>query len=68
MLVYCNCMMLVSVSVAPRLPDVGEDCSACLSCGMVVLLIIAGCRLFHRLMVLGKKDDLYTSVQAYDRL
>ena len=37
------------------------DCSACLSCGMVVLLIIAGCRLFHSLMVLGKKDDLYTS-------
>ena len=35
------------------------DCSACLSCGMVVLLIIAGCRLFHSLMVLGKKDDLY---------
>ena len=34
------------------------DCSACLSCGMVVLLIIAGCRLFHSLMVLGKKDDL----------
>ena len=41
------------------------DCSACLSCGMVVLLIIAGCRLFHSLMVLGKKDDLYTS--AYQR-
>ena len=41
------------------------DCSACLSCGMVVLLIIAGCRLFHSLMVLGKKDDLYTSVRAY---
>ena len=33
--------------------------SACLSCGMVVLLITAGCRLFHSLMVLGKKDDLY---------
>ena len=44
------------------------DCSACLSCGMVVLLIIAGCRLFHSLMVLGKKDDLYTSVRAYDAL
>ena len=41
------------------------DCSACLSCGMVVLLIIAGCRLFHRLMVLGTKDDLYTFVRAY---
>ena len=38
------------------------------SCGMVVLLIIAGCRLFHSLMVLGKKDDLYTSVRAYGRL
>ena len=41
------------------------DCSACLSCGMVVLLIMAGCRLFHSLTVLGKKDDLYTSVRAY---
>ena len=40
------------------------DCSACLSCGMVVLLIVAVCRLFHSLMVLGKKDDLYTSVRA----
>ena len=58
------------LSVAPRLPDVGVDCSACLSCSMVVLLIIAGCRLFHSLMVLGKKDDLYTSgsVRAYGRL
>ena len=54
--------------VAPRLPDVGVDCSACLSCGMVVLLITAGCRLFHSLMVLGKKDDLYTFVRAYSRL
>ena len=37
------------------------DCSVCLSCGMVVLLIIAGCRprLFHSLKVLGKKVDLY---------
>ena len=34
------------------------DCSACLSCGIVVLLIMAGCRLFHILMVLGKNDDL----------
>ena len=46
-------------SVAPRLPDVGVDCSACLSCGMVVLLIMAGCsRLFHDhvvWMVLGRK-------------
>ena len=41
---------------------------SCLSCGMVVLLITAGCRLFHSLMVLGKKDDLYTSVRAYGRL
>ena len=41
---------------------------AVLSCGMVVLLIMAGCRLFHSLMVLGKKDDLYTSVRAYGRM
>ena len=32
------------------------DCSACLSCGMVVLLVMTGCRLFHIFMVLGKKD------------
>ena len=44
------------------------DCSACLSCGMVVLLIVAGCRWFHSCMVLGKKDDLYTFVRAYGRL
>ena len=44
------------------------DCSACLSCGMVVLLNTAGGSLFHSLMVLGKKDDLYTSVRAYGRL
>ena len=43
------------------------DCSACLSCGMVVLLIIAGCRLFHSLMVLGKKGDLaYLVLSTYD--
>ena len=42
--------------VAPRLPDVGVDCRAFLSCGMVVLLVMTGCRLFHMLMVLGKKD------------
>ena len=30
---------------APRLPEVGVDCSACLSCGMVVLLVMTGCRL-----------------------
>ena len=41
------------------------DCSACLSCGMVVLLIIAGCRLFPSLMVLGKKDDLYYVVFSF---
>ena len=29
------------------------DCSACLSCGMVVLLVMTGCRLFHIFMVLG---------------
>ena len=27
------------------------DCSACLSCGMVVLLVMTGCRLFHIFMV-----------------
>ena len=32
-------------SVAPRLPDVGVDCSAFLSRGMVVLLVMTGCRL-----------------------
>ena len=48
----------------PRLPEVGVDCSACLSCGMVVLLIMTGCRLFHIFMVLGKKDDLNTCVRA----
>ena len=35
---------------------------------MVVLLIIAGCRLFHSLMVLGKKDDLYTWVVLRKRV
>ena len=49
---------------AYRNRDVGVDCSACLSCGMVVLLIMTGCRLFHILMVLGKKDDLNTCVRA----
>ena len=38
------------------------DCSACLSCGMVVLLVMTGCRLFHIFMVLGKKDVLNTCV------
>ena len=28
------------------------DCSACLSCGMVVLLVMTGYRLFHIFMVL----------------
>ena len=28
------------------------DCSACLNCGMVVLLDMRGCRLFHILMVI----------------
>ena len=27
---------------APRLPEVGVDCSACLSCGMAVLLVKPG--------------------------
>ena len=49
---------------APRLPEVGVDCSACLSCGMVVLLVMTGCRLFHIVMVLGKKDVLNTCVRA----
>ena len=49
---------------APRLPEVGVDCSACLSCGMVVLLVMTGCRLFHIFMVLGKKDVLNTCVRA----
>ena len=40
------------------------DCSACLSCGMVVLLVMTGCRLFHIFMVLGKKDVLNTCVRA----
>ena len=39
------------------------DCSACLSCGMVVLLVMTGCRLFHIFMVLGKKDVLNTCVR-----
>ena len=30
------------------------DCSACLSCGMVVLLVMTGCRLFHIFMVLER--------------
>ncbi len=40
---------------AYRNRDVGVDCSACLSCGMVVLFVMTGCRLFHIFMVLGKK-------------
>ena len=31
---------------------------------MVVLLVMTGCRLFHILMVLGKKDVLNTCVRA----
>ena len=38
------------------------DCSACLSCGTVVLLVMTGCRLFHIFMVLGKKDVLNVHV------
>ena len=53
---------------APRLPEVGVDCSACLSCGMVVLLVMTGCRLFHIFMVLGKKDVLNTCVRGYGRM
>ena len=47
-------------SVVPRLPDVDVDCSACLSCGIGVLLVMTGCMVFHILMVLGKKDALST--------
>ena len=39
------------------------DCSDCLSCGMVVLLVMTGCRLFHIFMVLGKKDVLIISTR-----
>ena len=32
------------------------DCSACLSCGMVVLLVMTGLKeLFHRLWCLGRR-------------
>ena len=56
----------VSMHGASRLPNVGVDCSACLSWGMVVLLVMTGCRLFHILMVLGKKVFfLNTCVRAY---
>ena len=34
------------------------------SCGMVVLLVMTGRRLFHIFMVLGKKDVLNTCVRA----
>ena len=44
------------------------DCGVCLSCGMVVLLIMAGYKLFHSLMVLGKKDDLNTFVRTCGRM
>ena len=46
------------------LPNVGVDCSACLSCGMIVLSVMTGCRLFHILMVLGNRDVLNTCVRA----
>ena len=29
------------------LPDFGVDCHACLSCGMVVLLVMPVCSVFH---------------------
>ena len=68
---WCVSMLLLcdvskrEVSTQPKLTvlphaylnaDVGVDCSAFLSRGMVVLLVMTGCRLFHMLMVLGKKD------------
>ena len=37
------------------------DCSACLSCGMVVLLVMTGCRLFHNLQI--TIDDRLTQPQ-----
>ena len=40
------------------------DCSACLSCGTVVLLVMTGCRLFHILMVLGKNLSIKYRVVA----
>ena len=41
------------------------DCSACLSWGMVVLLVMTGCRLFHNLMVLGPgKKDVVLSIPS----
>ena len=52
MLVRVRCPPSLADSFAPHLPDVGVDCSAGLSCGIVVLLIMAGCRLFHSLMVI----------------
>ena len=53
----------LGVSVQPQrtilphvLPDFGVDCHACLSCGMVVLLVMPGCSVFHILMVVGRDD------------
>ena len=34
----------------------GVGCHACLSCGMVVLLVMPGCSVFHILMVDGRDD------------
>ena len=65
-LVYCSCMMLVSVRCCPAPTGCwcGLPCLSKLWYGCAVDY----CRLFHSLMVLGKKDDLYTSVRAYGRL
>ena len=42
------------------LPDFGADCHACLSCEMVVLLVMPGCCVFHILMEVGR-DDCFIS-------
>ena len=62
MLLLCD-VSKREVSTQPKLPVLPHAylmlvCSAFLSRGMVVLLVMTGCRLFHILMVLGKKDDL----------
>ena len=39
------------------------DCSACLSCGMVVLLVMTGCRLFH-ILCAGIGQDVVLSISS----
>ena len=38
------------------------DCSACLSCGMVVLLIMTGCRLFQSVKRFERSNGLDTAL------